>query len=95
MSPTRAAARELDARLDALAWAVLDLRDRFPEDDYAGRVYRCEPCCSLDFAAAPADDLVDDYPCPQCGEPQTPVVSPGVPRRSAARRRPRNRRVRR
>jgi len=63
-------------------------------DDYAGRVYHCAPCSSLDAVCAPADELVDDYPCPSCGHAQTPITPVGEPspsfgraeRRAAARR---------
>jgi len=66
--------------------------------DYAGRVYHCAACSSLDAVCAPADELVDDYPCPSCGDPQTPITPVGEPaslgraqRRAAARRRSRRR----
>lgn len=70
---------ELDRQMDCLADQIMAARRMFPRDDYAGRIYRCDHCESIDFACAPFVDLVDDYPCPECGRPQVAVVEPGVP----------------
>ena len=47
--------------------------DVYPDDDYCGRLYRCTSCDLLDMTVAPAIDLIDGYPCPQCGTPSRPV----------------------
>ena len=47
----------------------------FPDADYCGRLYWCQPCQHLDGAVAPADELPEDYACPTCGTAQE-AVSP-------------------
>jgi hypothetical protein len=69
----------MDDLLDQLADKVWELRERYPLADYAGRVYHCSRCASVDGCAAPRDELVDDYPCTNCGGPQVPWTDPGVP----------------
>lgn len=69
------AAKLMRTLADRLSWA----RRLYPGDDYAARIYRCEPCGSLDGCVAPAEELLDDYPCPSCGRPQHPVTGIGEP----------------
>jgi rubrerythrin len=90
---------ELELQLEVLVDELLDqvavMRAQDPAAGYAGRVYICDSCRSVDAVAAPWDELPDDYPCPTCGAPQRPLTDAGVPlqpnraaRRAALRRRP-------
>lgn len=81
--------------IDSLALRVDELRKAHPMDDYAGRIYYCGHCKSFDAAAAPADELPDDYPCSSCGRPQLPVTEAGVPQPARAPNRAERRRQRR
>jgi hypothetical protein len=83
----------VNALLDALSDEVQLMRRRYPLDDYAARVYHCGGCDSIDGAVGPAAELVDDYPCPECGRPQLPILPVGRPTRPnrAARRSTRRR----
>ena len=70
----------VDELIDRMAEGVLMAQRRYPRELYAGRIYSCPSCSTLHGCVAPAEDLVDDYPCPSCGAPQEAVTEPGVPR---------------
>lgn len=78
-APGQDARAALEQLLDMLGEQVLSARLVYPDDDYAGRIYRCAHCNGLHGCCAPAVDLVDDYACPECGRAQVPVTEPGVP----------------
>jgi hypothetical protein len=74
-----------DHMMDRLAHEVADFRRLYPAADYAGRFYHCSACSSVHACAAPRVDLIDAYPCPECGraqQPWTPAHAPGPARRS-------------
>lgn len=76
----RATTFDVEAYLDEVLDQVARFRRRFPLENYQGRLYTCSACRSLHACVAPLDDLVDDYPCPECGDPQRPLVPPSSER---------------
>lgn len=85
----------VDEALDLLAFYVNEARAVYPGENYAGRVYWCEGCESMGTTCAPADELPDDYPCPECGTARRPLSDVGIPqppRPNRAARRARRRR---
>lgn len=90
----------VDELLHGVACRLADTRRRYPHDDYAARIYWCATCEVLDGAIAPADDLVDDYRCICCNNPQVPwsdvghpvIARPAPPRRARRSRRRRGHR---
>jgi hypothetical protein len=72
------------------------LNRRYPGRDYDVCVYNCAACSGVHVALAPAVELVDDYPCPVCGAPQTviPGCQPRLERPDARECRHRGRRHR-
>lgn len=70
----------VDALVDQVADRIQEMQRRFPVTPYAGRLYFCAACESIDGVVAPPDDLILGYPCPECGRPQLALTEPGVPR---------------